>query len=138
MVNVTSFVVGAVMAASAAAGPVSMEASAPDHLERRHGTRLTHRHREEPVLRLELVLRPPAPERDASDQRGRAPPQQLVAVDRDVGPGERAEAEVGDDRRAAALVVRQTACMRVCQRAGVQPLPSFTRHGPPGNAEAAG
>ena len=67
MVNVTSFVVGAVSAASAAAGPVSMEASAPTTWSVDVGTGLSHGHGEEPVLRLELVLRPPAPEGDASD-----------------------------------------------------------------------
>ena len=80
-----------------------------DHLQRHVLAGLPHGDGEEPVLGLELVLRPMAPDGDSSDQCRLAPPQQLVGIDGEVRPGERAETDVRDARRRGAVVLRSDA-----------------------------
>ena len=92
---------------------------------------------EKPVLRLQLFLRPRAPDGDAPDQRGPAPAQQLVGVDREVCPGERSETQVSDARRGRAVVVRERARMGSIQRAGAQALLFVCCHPDPRRREDA-
>ena len=54
--------------------------------------------------------------------------EQCVRVHGDVGPGERAEPDVGDHRRSAPVVVREKVGLRVQHRALVQPLRHDARH----------
>ncbi len=102
-----------------------------DHLERGVFAGLPHGDGEEPVLWLELFLRPPAPDGDAPDQRGPAKAEERVGVDGEVGPGERSETEVGDARSGGTVVVRQGGRPCLVQRAGAQPLPFADRHSSP-------
>ena len=102
-----------------------------DHLERGFLAGLAHGDGEEPVLWLELFLRPPVPHGDAPDQRGPTKAEERVGVDGEVGPGERSETEMGDARSAGTVVVRQGGRPCLVQRAGAQPLPFADRHSSP-------
>ena len=117
--------------------PASRRRQRANHLELRRGARLADRDREESVLGLELVLDAPASERDAPHQCRRALSKELVGVDGDVGPGERADADVGDGRCALSVVVRQTG-MRARQRQRAQPWARFAHQDPPRSEQAGG
>ena len=107
MVRVTSLVAGAVIASSAATGPVSMEASAPITWSDGVLAGLPHGDGEEPVLWLAVGPGPAAPDGDAPDQRGPAPAQQSRRRKRRGVPGRTLRNRGGRCTARGAVVVRE-------------------------------